>query len=249
MATPPTQTTVSDLHAEVLVLGSGPGGYTAAFRAADLGKRVVMVERYPSLGGVCLNVGCIPSKALLHAAKVISEAKEMSEVGVEFDTPRIDPQKLGGWKDGVVGQLTSGLRGLAKKRSVEIVEGIGTFTSSHSVDVEHAGTRRTLTFDQAIIAAGSESARLPNLPDDPRIMGSTGALELIDIPERLLVIGGGIIGLELATVYYEIGSRVTVVELLDELMFGADRDIVKPLQQRIAKQYENIYLGTKGRRC
>ena len=245
VATPPTQTTVSNLHAEVLVLGSGPGGYTAAFRAADLGKRVVMVERYPSLGGVCLNVGCIPSKALLHAAKVISEAKEMSEVGVEFDTPRIDPQKLGGWKDGVVGQLTSGLRGLAKKRSVEIVEGTGTFTSSHSVDVEHAGTRRTLTFDQAIIAAGSEPARLPNLPDDPRIMDSTGALELIDIPERLLVIGGGIIGLELATVYYEIGSRVTVVELLDELMFGADRDIVKPLQQRIAKQYENIYLGTK----
>ncbi len=234
-----------DLHAEVLVLGSGPGGYTAAFRAADLGKRVVMVERYAALGGVCLNVGCIPSKALLHAAKVISDAKEMREFGVEFDVPRIDPDKLRAWKDKVVGQLTGGLRGLAKKRAVEIVQGRGTFVSANSLQVEHAGEQRIVSFDQAIIATGSESARLPDLPDDPRVIDSTGALQLTDIPRRLLVVGGGIIGLEMATVYHEIGARVTVVELLDELMFGADGDIVKPLQQRIAGQYENIYLGTK----
>ena len=237
--------TESAAHAEVLVLGSGPGGYTAAFRAADLGKRVVLVERYASLGGVCLNVGCIPSKALLHAAKVISEAKEMSKVGVEFAAPRIDLPKLAGWKDKVVGQLTNGLRGLAKKRNVEVIQGTGTFTSPNSIDIDNAGTRHSVTFDQTIIAAGSESVRLPGLPDDPRVMDSTGALELTDIPDRLLVIGGGIIGLEMATVYCELGSKVTVVELLDELMVGADRDIVKPLQQRISKQYENIYLGTK----
>ena len=233
----------SDLKAEVVVLGSGPGGYTAAFRAADLGKKTVLIERYPSLGGVCLNVGCIPSKALLHVAKVISEAREASGYGIEFGEPRIDKGKLLGWKDKVLAQLTNGLKGLARQRKVTVIHGAGRFISSNQVAVDTPGGRRIVEFESAVIAAGSQAASLPGLPDDPRVMNSTGALELVDIPERLLVIGGGIIGLEMAAVYHELGSRITVVEMLDNLMTGADPDIVRPLHKRIEKQYEKIYLG------
>jgi dihydrolipoamide dehydrogenase len=230
----------------VLVLGSGPGGYTAAFRAADLGKKVVLVERYASLGGVCLNVGCIPSKALLHAARVISEAEEMSHFGLQFVRPQVELDKLRGWKDSVVGRLTKGLSGLAKQRKVQVVQGTGRFTGPHMLEVQSAEGAKRVSFDYAIIAAGSQSARIPGFPyDDPRLMDSTGALELRDIPGRLLVIGGGIIGLEMATVYDALGSKVSVVEMLDGLMPGADRDIVKPLQRRIEKRYEAILLKTK----
>jgi dihydrolipoamide dehydrogenase len=235
-----------DYHAEVLVLGSGPGGYTAAFRAADLGKKVVLVERYTSLGGVCLNVGCIPSKALLHAAKVLSEAEEMSHFGLQFVRPQVELDKLRSWKDSVVGRLTKGLSGLAKQRKVQVVQGTGRFTGPHMLEVQSAEGAKRVSFDCAIIAAGSQSARIPGFPyDDPRLMDSTGALELRDIPGRLLVIGGGIIGLEMATVYDALGSKVSVVEMLDGLMPGADRDIVKPLQRRIEKRYEAILLKTK----
>ena len=238
-----------DLHAQLLVLGSGPGGYTAAFRAADLGQQVVLVERYATLGGVCLNVGCIPSKALLHAARVVAETKEMAAHGIVFGEPKIDLAKLRGWKDKVVGRLTGGLAQLAKQRKVRVVRGHGRFISAHALAVESADGPVTVTFDQAIIAAGSQATMIPGLPtDDPRVMDSTGALELDDIPKRLLVIGGGIIGLEMATVYHELGSRVTVVELMDMLMPGVDADIVKPLQRRIEKQYEAIYLGTQVKR-
>ncbi len=230
----------------MLVLGSGPGGYSAAFRAADLGKKTVLVERYASLGGVCLNVGCIPSKALLHAAKVIEETKEMSAHGLVFGEPRIELDKLAAWKDKVVGKLTGGLAGLAKQRKVQVVEGTGTFAGPHELSVETADGTKRITFDQAIIAAGSEAVKIPGFPhDDPRVMDSTGALELRDIPKRMLVVGGGIIGLEMATVYYELGSKVTVVELLDVLMAGADKDLVRPFQKRIEKQYEKIMLKTK----
>jgi dihydrolipoamide dehydrogenase len=235
-----------DYHAEVLVLGAGPGGYTAAFRAADLGKKVVLVERYPTLGGVCLNVGCIPSKALLHAAKVISEAEEMSRLGVQFGTPGIDLDKLRGWKDNVVSRLTKGLSGLAKQRKVQVVHGVGKFTAAHMLAVETAEGRKRVSFDHAIIAAGSQAARIPGFPyDDQRLMDSTSALLLRDIPKRLLVIGGGIIGLEMATMYDALGSRVTVVELLDGLIPGADRDLIRPLHRRIEKRYEAIHLETK----
>lgn len=237
----------ADRHAEVLVLGSGPGGYTAAFRAADLGLRVVLVERFPILGGVCLNVGCIPSKALLHAAKVIAETKEMADNGVSFGPPAIDLARLRAWKDGVVTRLTGGLAGLAKQRKVTTVTGTGRFVSPHAVRVTAAdGTETTVTFDQAIIAAGSRVVTLPFVPhDDPRVMDSTGALDLADVPERLLVLGGGIIGLEMATVYSELGAKVTVVELMDQLIPGADRDIVTPLTRRIQKRYENVYVKTR----
>ena len=234
------------MKADVLVLGSGPGGYSAAFRAADLGLQVVLIERYPRLGGVCLNVGCIPSKALLHAAKVISDARDMSAHGIRFGEPDIDLDALRGWKDNVVGQLTKGLDGLASQRKVEVVHGAGRFTSPHTVTVEGTGGVQTIEFKQAIIATGSEPVELPGIPyEDPRVIDSTGALELTDIPERLLVIGGGIIGLEMATVYLELGSRVTVVELLDELMFGTDRDLVKPLERRLKKSLEAIYTRTR----
>ncbi|MCP5146047.1 MAG: dihydrolipoyl dehydrogenase [Gammaproteobacteria bacterium] len=234
------------MRAEVVVLGAGPGGYTAAFRAADLGKKVVLIERYPSLGGVCLNVGCIPSKALLHAAKVISEAHEMAEFGVAFGKPKINIDKLRGWKEKVIGQLTGGLAGLAKQRKVTVIEGKGTLVSPNELEVVSASGTQRVAFEQLIIAAGSEPTRIPGFPyDDDRLIDSTGALALKDIPKRLLVIGGGIIGLEMATVYHELGSKVTVVELMDGLMPGADRDIVKPLEKRIARQYENIYTGTK----
>jgi dihydrolipoamide dehydrogenase len=238
--------TKGDSHAEVMVLGSGPGGYTAAFRAADLGKQVVLVERYPVLGGVCLNVGCIPSKALLHAARVISEAEEMSHFGIEFGRPRIEIAKLREWKDSVVEKSIRGLAGLAKSRKVQVVQGVGKFTSAHMIEVKTAGGVKKVSFDHAIIAAGSSVARIPGFPyDDPRLMDSTGALKLEDVPKRLLVIGGGIIGLEIATVYDAIGSKVSVVELLDGLIPGADRDLIRPLHKRIEKRYEGIYLKTK----
>ena len=236
----------ADVHAEVLVLGAGPGGYTAAFRAADLGKKVVLVERYPTLGGVCLNVGCIPSKALLHAARVIADAEEMGAFGVEFGAPKTDLAKLRTWKDGVVGKLTKGLAALAKARKVTVVEGTAQFASPHTLEVQGKDGKKTVSFDHCIIAAGSQSARIPGFPyDDPRLMDSTGALELEDVPGRLLIIGGGIIGLEMATVYDALGAKVTVVEFMDRLIPGADPDIVKPLARRIEKRYEKILLKTK----
>jgi dihydrolipoamide dehydrogenase len=236
----------SDLHAEVLVLGAGPGGYTAAFRAADLGKKVVLVERYATLGGVCLNVGCIPSKALLHAARVIADAEEMGHFGVAFGKPATDLDKLRAWKESVVGKLTKGLAGLAKARKVTVVEGSARFASPQTLEVETKEGRKVVSFDNCIIAAGSQSSRIPGLPyDDPRLMDSTGALELKDVPKRLLIIGGGIIGLEMATVYDALGSKVSVVEFMDRLIPGADPDIVKPLARRIEKRYEKIMLKTK----
>ncbi|MBI1395384.1 MAG: dihydrolipoyl dehydrogenase [Betaproteobacteria bacterium] len=236
-----------DVHGEVVVLGSGPGGYTAAFRAADLGRKVVLIERYETLGGVCLNVGCIPSKALLHAARVISEAEEMSHFGVKFGKPSVDLDGLRSWKEGVVGRLTKGLAGLAKQRKVQVVTGVGRFTSPHMIEVTAADGRKTrVSFDNCIVAAGSSVARLPGFPyDDARLIDSTGALMLQDIPKRLLVIGGGIIGLEMACVYDALGSRVSVVELADGLIPGADRDIVRPLHKRIEKRYESILLKTR----
>src|SRR4051794_7757544 len=225
-AAKPAVTGQGDHHAEVLVLGAGPGGYTAAFRAADLGKKVVLVERWPSLGGVCLNVGCIPSKALLHAAKVIDETKDMSAHGIAFSEPSIDIDKLRGWKDGVVKKLTGGLSGLAKQRKVTVVSGVGRFTAVNQLEVEADGGKKTVSFEQAIIAAGSEPVTLPFIPhDDPRVIDSTGALALDGEPKRLLVIGGGIIGLEMATVYHSLGTEVTIVELMDQIIPGADKDI------------------------
>jgi dihydrolipoamide dehydrogenase len=236
----------ADLHADVLVLGAGPGGYTAAFRAADLGKKVVLVERYATLGGVCLNVGCIPSKALLHAAKVIADAEEGPHFGVTFGAPKIELDGVRKFKDGVVGKLTKGLSSLAKARKVTVLEGKGQFTSPQTLEVETKEGRKVVSFDNCIIAAGSQSAQIPGLPyDDPRIMDSTGALELKDVPKRLLIIGGGIIGLEMATVYHALGAKVTVVEFMDRLIPGADPDIVKPLARRIEKRYEKILLKTK----
>jgi dihydrolipoamide dehydrogenase len=233
-------------HAEVLVLGSGPGGYTAAFRAADLGKKVVLVERYPRIGGVCLNVGCIPSKALLHAAKVITDAEEGEHLGLSFGKPKIDLEGLRKFKDGVVAKLTGGLGTMAKLRKVTVVEGRGQFASPHLLAVETKNGIETVSFDHCIIAAGSQSARIPGFPyEDKRLMGSTEALELADVPKRLLIIGGGIIGLEMATVYDALGAKVTVVEFLDRLIAAADPDIVKPLAKRIEKRYEKILLKTK----
>jgi dihydrolipoamide dehydrogenase len=237
-----------DHHAEVLVLGAGPGGYTAAFRAADLGRQVVLVERWPMLGGVCLNVGCIPSKALLHAAKVIEEAQEMGDAGLSFAAPEIDVARLRGWKDGVVKRLTGGLAGLARQRKVTVLTGTGRFTAPNQVSVANGPEAApvTVSFDHAIIAAGSEPVTLPFIPHaDPRVIDSTGALELEDVPQRLLVIGGGIIGLEMATVYHALGSQVTVVELMDQIIPGADRDIVAPLMKRIERRYAAIHLKTK----
>ncbi|MFS4439158.1 dihydrolipoyl dehydrogenase [Paracoccaceae bacterium GXU_MW_L88] len=235
-----------DIHAEVVVLGSGPGGYTAAFRAADLGKKTVLIEKYPSLGGVCLNVGCIPSKALLHVAKVITEAVEMGAHGISFGKPKIDLDELRSFKDSVIGQLTGGLGGLAKGRKVQVVQGYGTFTGPNMIEVIGDNGRTTVSFDQCIIAAGSEPVKLPFIPhDDPRVIDSTGALELKDIPKRMLILGGGIIGLEMACVYDALGSKITVVELMDQIIPGADKDIVKPLHNRIKGRYENIFLKTK----
>ena len=236
----------ADIACEVVVLGSGPGGYTAAFRSADLGKNTVLVERYASLGGVCLNVGCIPSKALLHAAKVVTEVEEMSDHGIAFGPPKFDVDKLRSWKESVVGKLTKGLAGLAKQRKVTVVQGVGKFESPKTMLVQTADGQKRIAFEHCIIAAGSSVARIPGFPyDDPRLVDSTGALELGGIPKRMLVIGGGIIGLEMACVYDAIGAKVSVVELLDGLIPGADRDIVRPLENRIKKRYEAIYLKTK----
>lgn len=232
------------LQTEVVVIGAGPGGYTAAFRAADLGKKVVLIDRNAVLGGVCLNVGCIPSKALLHTAKVMSEAADLG--GVRFARPEIDLAELRAWKDGVVARLTKGLAALARQRKVTTIQGRAQFASSRTLRVETAEGERTLGFEHAIIAAGSSATRIPGFPyDDPRLIDSTGALELRDVPGRLLVVGGGIIGLEMATVYHALGSRVTVVEMSEQLIPGADPDIVKPLANRIASKYEAVLLKTK----
>jgi dihydrolipoamide dehydrogenase len=240
---PATPSTAATTGQRLVVLGAGPGGYTAAFRAADLGMRVTLIERDKSLGGVCLNVGCIPSKALLHAARVIEEAHSMAEYGIAFGTPKIDRDRLRGWKSKVVGRLTAGLTTLAKQRKVEVVTGEGRFADASKIEIGSGKQRRVVEFDQCIIATGSESAKLPGLPDDPRIMDSTAALELPERVKRLLVVGGGIIGLELACVYDALGARVTVVELTDGLMPGCDRDLVKPLEKRIQKRYEQIIVG------
>lgn len=234
------------MKTEVLVLGSGPGGYTAAFRAADLGLKTTLVERYGSLGGVCLNVGCIPSKALLHVADVVESVAALGENGVRYDGPSFDLKALLKWKQGVVDRMTGGLKSLAKRRKVTVVQGVGRFASPHELEVEGSEETQTIEFDHAIIAVGSRPARLPNIPhDDPRVMDSTKALELPEIPGSLLVIGGGIIGLELATVYHALGSAVTVAELTGALMPGTDPDLVKPLRRRIEKRYDGVYLETK----
>ncbi len=229
-----TKSGSGDVHGEVVVLGSGPGGYSAAFRAADLGKKVVLIERYSSLGGVCLNVGCIPSKALLHASKVITETEEMSEHGLSFGKVKVDADGLRKWKDGVVQKLTGGLAGMAKQRKVTTVEGVGTFTGANSIEVETKDGKKTVTFDQCIIATGSDAVKLPFIPhDDDRVVTSTGALELDPIPKKLCCLGGGIIGFEMATVYDALGANVTVIEMMDQILPGADKDIVKPLQKRM----------------
>lgn len=239
-------TGAGDIHAQVVVLGSGPGGYTAAFRAADLGKQVVLIEKYDTLGGVCLNVGCIPSKALLHSAKVITEAEEMGDHGISFGKPKVNIDQLRDWKSSVVNQLTGGLSGLAKARKVQVVTGYGTFTGPNMIDVQGDDGTTTISFDQCIIAAGSQPVELPFVPhDDDRVIDSTGALELGNIPKRLLVLGGGIIGLEMACVYDALGSNVTIVEFMDQLIPGADKDIVKPLHKRIEGRYEAILTKTK----
>jgi dihydrolipoamide dehydrogenase len=240
----PSTAAPSSYDFDVVVLGAGPGGYTAVFRAADLGMRTALIERWPQLGGVCLNVGCIPSKALLHAARVIEDAAAMKDAGLTFGTPQIDAAKLREWKNKIVGRLTGGLATLAKQRKVEVIRGTGKFVSPHEIEVSGDGASRRVSFAHCIIAAGSEAIRLPNLPDDPRIIDSTGALEL-DLPQRMLVVGGGIIGLEMATVYEALGVKVSVVELTDGLMPGCDRDLVRPLERRIAKRYERIMVKTK----
>lgn len=242
---PPASTARRGAGTRLVVLGAGPGGYTAAFRAADLGMQVTLVERSRTLGGVCLNVGCIPSKALLHAARVIEEARSMQEHGIAFGSPRIHRDRLRAWKDGVVGRLTGGLATLAKQRKVQVVTGTGRFVDATHLEVGAGKSRRNIEFDQCIIAAGSEPAGLPGLPEDPRIMDSSGALELPDNVKRLLVVGGGIIGLELACVYDALGARVSVVELTDGLMPGCDRELVRPLEKRIQKRYEQIILAAR----
>ena len=227
------------------MIGAGPGGYTAAFRAADLGLNVLLIERYPQLGGVCLNVGCIPSKALLHTAQVINETRDMKDHGITFGEPVIDIDKLRGFKENVIGQLTNGLKGLAKQRKVEVAEGNASFISATQLKIS-GSDERTVDFKNAIIAAGSSVVRIPGFPyEDERLIDSTGALELKDIPERLLVVGGGIIGLEMSCVYQALGSKITVVELSETLIPGCDRDLVKPFQKRVSGLFENIYLGTR----
>nr|WP_316639972.1 dihydrolipoyl dehydrogenase [uncultured Roseateles sp.] len=243
----------ADLDCDLLVLGAGPGGYSAAFRAADLGLKVVLVERYATLGGVCLNVGCIPSKALLHVAAVMDEVSHMADLGVDFGAPTVDVNKLRGHKEKVIGKLTGGLAAMAKMRKVTIVRGYGAFVDPNHVQVEETtgsgqektGTSKTVHFKQAIIAAGSQAVRLPFLPDDARIVDSTGALELAGTPKKMLIIGGGIIGLEMGTVYSTLGARLDVVEMLDGLMQGADRDLVKVWQKLNAKRFDKIMLKTK----
>lgn len=236
---------MAEMNTDVVVLGSGPGGYTAAFRAADLGKEVVLVERFDNLGGVCLNVGCIPSKALLHIAKVLDETHEMSAQGVTFAKPELDSKQLVAWKNSVVGKLTGGLKALSKQRKVKVVTGVGKFSGTHQIVVEGKEGQTTINFKNAIVAVGSESINLPFIPEDPRIFSSTGALELADIKGNLLVLGGGIIGLEMATVYSALGVDVTVVELMDQLIPGADADLVNVLQKRMTKKGVKFLLKTK----
>jgi dihydrolipoamide dehydrogenase len=235
----------ADIECDMLVLGAGPGGYSAAFRAADLGMKTVLVERYDTLGGVCLNVGCIPSKALLHTASVVDEVKHLPDHGICFGAPQIDLGKLRAFKDGVVKKLTGGLAGMAKARKVEVVTGVGAFLDPHHLEVVAAGGRKTVKFANAIVAAGSQAVKLPFFPEDPRIVDSTGALELKSIPKRMLVIGGGIIGLEMATVYSTLGARIDVVEMLDGLMQGADRDLVKVWEKMNARRFDKVMLKTK----
>lgn len=233
-----------EMHAEVVILGAGPGGYTAAFRAADLGKQVVLIERYSTLGGVCLNVGCIPSKALLHAAKVLTEAQEASQYGINFGQPEIDLDKLRSWKDTVVGKLTKGLSALAKQRKVTVVQGTGKFVNPNLIEVDTPDGNKTISFDHCVIAAGSSAARIPGIPADERIIDSTGALALTEIPKNMLVLGGGIIGLEMATVYHALGAQISVVERMAQLIPGADADLIKPLYKRLKADCEAIYLNT-----
>ncbi|WAK03436.1 dihydrolipoyl dehydrogenase [Methylobacter sp. YRD-M1] len=236
----------SALHAEVLVLGGGPGGYTAAFRAADLGKQVVLVERHAVLGGVCLNVGCIPSKALLHIAQIVHEAEEFEHHGVHFGKPTFDIDKIRAWKESVSGALNNGLAQLAKQRKVNVIQGVGKFTSANTLEVQAESGVQTIRFDQAIIAAGSHATKIPTFPnDDPRLWDSTDALTLKEIPKKLLIVGGGIIGLEMATVYHALGSEISVVELMNQIIPGCDNDLVTPLYRRIKKQYKNIWLETR----
>lgn len=235
----------ADIECEMLVLGAGPGGYSAAFRAADLGMKTVLVERYDTLGGVCLNVGCIPSKALLHTASVVDEVKHLPDHGISFGALQIDLDKLRAFKDGVIKKLTGGLAGMAKARKIEVVTGVGAFLDPHHLEVASAGGKKTIKFAKAIIAAGSQAVKLPFLPEDPRIVDSTGALLLNSIPKRMLVIGGGIIGLEMATVYSTLGARIDVVEMLDGLMQGADRDLVKVWEKMNAKRFDKAMLKTK----
>lgn len=242
---PDPATTTAEGTAQLVVLGGGPGGYTAAFRAADLGLDVTLIDSRPTLGGVCLNVGCIPSKALLHLAKIIDEAKHAGEAGLTFGAPKIDLDGIRAFRDKTTGRLTSGLAGLAKRRKVRVVTGQGAFTGPNDIEVRGPEGTQTILFQYAIIACGSEPVRLPFLPEDPRIMDSTGALALEDIPERLLIIGGGIIGLEMAEVYHALGSRITVVETMDKIIPGADADITRPLHKRIAARYEEVMLKTK----
>ncbi|OMG74679.1 dihydrolipoyl dehydrogenase [Burkholderia ubonensis] len=235
----------ADIECDMLVLGAGPGGYSAAFRAADLGMKTVLVERYSTLGGVCLNVGCIPSKALLHTALVIDEAEALASHGISFGKPEINLDKLRDFKSGVVKKLTTGLAGMAKARKVEVVTGVGAFVDPYHMEVQGDGGKKVVKFKQAIIAAGSQSVKLPFLPEDPRIVDSTGALELRQQPKRMLVIGGGIIGLEMATVYATLGAEIDVVEMLDNLMNGADRDLVKVWEKYNAKRFGNVMLKTR----
>ena len=242
-----------DVECEMLVLGAGPGGYSAAFRSADLGMKTVLVERYPTLGGVCLNVGCIPSKALLHTAAVMDEAKAMAQHGIEFGPPRVDIDKLRSFKAGVVKKLTGGLAGMAKARKVEVVRGVGRFLDPNHLEIaltegkgqDKTGAKKIVRFQKAIIAAGSQAVKLPFMPDDPRVVDSTGALELPGVPKRMLVVGAGIIGLEMATVYSTLGTRIDVVEMLDNMMLGADRDLVKVWEKINAPRFDNIMLKTK----
>jgi len=243
----------ADMECEMLVLGSGPGGYSAAFRAADLGMKTVLVERYAALGGVCLNVGCIPSKALLHTASVVDEVKTMGAHGITFGAPRIELDKLRAFKDGVVKKLSGGIAGMAKMRKVEVVRGVGRFLDPHHLQVDvtsgdgqtATGAKKVIRFQKAIIAAGSQAVKLPFMPDDPRVVDSTGALLLTSIPKRMLVVGGGIIGLEMATVYSALGTRIDVVEMLDGMMTGADRDLVKVWEKKNAGRFDNVMLQTK----
>jgi dihydrolipoamide dehydrogenase len=235
---------VADKSAEIVVLGSGPGGYASAFRAADLGKKVILVERYSNIGGVCLNVGCIPSKALLHAAKVLEDARDAKAMGISFAKPEIDIDALRGYKDKVVKQLTGGLNMLAKQRKVEIVQGVGTLKDKNHLTVEHEGKTQTIAFEQLVIAAGSQPVSLPFIPEDPRVIDSTGALQLQEVEGEMLVLGGGIIGLEMATVYANLGAKVSIVEMMDQIAPGADKDLVMPLAKRMKHLCEDIHLKT-----